>query len=279
MNNRLKPEKITIEGLTYQYKNTGEQVLKGVDAEFHAGRYYVILGRNGSGKSTLLRCINSLLEPTEGKVTVCGIDSSRPENSCEILKNVSTIFQDPQSQIVGATVEDDVAFGPENLGLEINLIEKRVNDAVEMTGIAKISLEQPQKLSMGQKQLVSITGALAMEPLFLLSDESTSMLDDGARGTVLELFMKLRDRGTGVIHVTHFLEEAIDADEVLVLDRGRIGLRGKPEDVISNPDRMLENGLEPLPVTMVASELESLGTRPGPGGILTVKELMAWLKS
>ncbi|MBN1289356.1 MAG: ATP-binding cassette domain-containing protein [Actinobacteria bacterium] len=279
MKNGPEHQNITIEGLTFQYKNTGEEVLKDIDAEFYAGRYYVILGRNGSGKSTLLRCMNSLLGPSEGKVLVCGLDSSLPENSTEILKKASMVFQDPNSQIVGSTVEDDIAFGPENLGLEPGSIERKVRAAVEMTGLAGIEREQPRNLSMGQKQLVSIAGALAMEPVFILSDESTSMLDDGARSTILKLFKKLRGRGTGIIHVTHFLEEAIDADEILVLDRGGIALRGKPEDVISNPGRMLDMGLEPLPVTMVAKELQCLGTGAGPGSILTVEELMSWLRS
>lgn len=268
---------ISIKNLAYCYPGTIRPVINNLSAEFEAGKYYAVLGRNGSGKSTLAGCISSLLAPTGGNVCSCGFDSSLPENSFEILKRVATVFQDPQTQIIGATVEEEVAFGPENLGLESGLIRKRVDTALEMTGITDIAAERPQQLSMGQKQLVSIAGAIAMDPVFIISDESTSMLDDNAKSNVLELFEKLRERGTGIIHITHFLEEAVNADEVIILDNGKIGLQGAPEDVLHNPDLVLDMGLEPLPVTLVTREIRT-SSDYSIGNLLTVKELLSWLK-
>lgn len=270
-------QNIRIDNLTYRYSDSYEPAISNLNVQFEAGKYYVVLGRNGSGKSTLAGCINSLLIPTCGKVYCCGFDTSLPGNSYEILRRIATVFQDPQTQLVGPTVEEEIAFGPENLGLDTKSVRERVNRALEMTETANIALRQPQRLSMGQKQLVSIAGAIAMEPVFIISDESTSMLDDTARSNVLDIFNNLRRQGIGIIHITHFLEEAINADEVIILDKGIIKMKGAPEEVLCCPDSILETGLEPLPVTLITREIERFRNY-GIKNILTVEGLLSWLQ-
>jgi energy-coupling factor transport system ATP-binding protein len=271
-------DEIVVEGLSYAYPGACEDALSGVDLRFERGRYYSLLGRNGSGKSTLARCLNALLVPTRGTVTSCGLDTCEPLDIPDIRQRLAMVFQDPDTQIVGITVEDEVAFGPENLGLAPDVIRERVDSAMELAGIAHLAKRQPLRLSQGQKQLVAIAGALAMEPAFLISDESTSMLDHASRRRIVDLLTTLAGRGVGVIHVTHFLEEASTADEVVVLEAGRVAAVGAPAQVLADPSRAMELGLDPLPVTQVGKELAALGHRL-PGGILTVEELLAWLRS
>jgi energy-coupling factor transporter ATPase len=267
---------IRAEGLTYTYEGADRPALDGIDLDFTAGEFCALLGRNGSGKSTLARCLNGLLLPGSGKVTSCGLDTVAPASSIEVPRRVAMVFQDPDTQIIGATVEEEVAFGPENLGLPTSEIRDRVDRALELAGIEDLARRQPLRLSQGQKQLVTIAGALAMEPRFLVSDESTSMLDHAARLRILELFEKLRDSGMGIIHVTHFLEEAALSDRVVVLDDGRVAAVGTPEATLSDPERVRSLGLDPLAVTLVAFELERLG-QTVPSDVLTVKELLSWL--
>lgn len=263
--------------LLYRYPGSDVDALDGLDLRFDEGAFYAVLGRNGSGKSTLARCLNALLLPSSGNVFSCGLDTSSPENHRDIRKRIAMVFQDPDTQMVGITVEDEVAFGPENLGLEPGEIRRRVDRALEVVAIEPLRKRQPGRLSQGQKQLVAIAGALAMEPAFILSDESTSMLDFRSRSRILELFLELKRGGKGVVHVTHFLEEAAMADEVVVLDKGRVAAIGSPGEVLCDPDRVRAWGLDPLPVTQVASELHLLG-HPVPDEVLTVKELLGWLK-
>lgn len=268
--------RLSVRGLRYCYPGAALEALRGVDVEFEPGRLYALLGRNGSGKSTLARCLNALLIPTGGLVLSCGLDSSLVPDRREIHRRVAMVFQDPDTQMVATTVEEEVAFGPENLGLEPSEIRRRVDGALELVGISELSGRQPQRLSLGQKQLVAIAGALAMEPAFLISDESTSMLDLGARLRVLELFGELRLRGIGIVHVTHFLDEAATADSVVVLEEGRVAAQGVPAETLCDPGRVAAMGLEPLPVTVIAGELRRLG-HPVPGGVLEVEELVPWL--
>ena len=267
---------ITVEDLHFRYPGAPADVLSGVDGRFKQGTLCAILGRNGSGKSTLARCLNGLLVPTAGRVVTCGLDTSENGNRSRIRRNVAMVFQNPDTQLVAATVEEEVAFGPENLGLEPSAIRERVDDALEVVGITDLSRRQPLRLSQGQKQLVAIAGALAMKPVFLLSDESTSMLDYSTRSRVLELFEDLRGMGIGIVHITHFLEEAALADSVLVLEKGRPAAHGTPAEVLGEPRRVRSLGLDPLAVTVVAHELGKLG-HPVPEEVLDVKELMAWL--
>ncbi len=197
---------ILVENLHFRYPGAPCDALSGVDCEFEQGTLCAILGRNGSGKSTLARCLNGLLLPTAGRVATCGLNTSDKINLREIRKSVAMVFQNPDTQLVATTVEEEVAFGPENLGLEPAVIRERVDEALEVVGITHLSKRQPLRLSQGQKQLVAIAGALAMKPAFLVSDESTSMLDYATRLRVLELFEDLRGMGLGVVHITHFLE-------------------------------------------------------------------------
>jgi energy-coupling factor transport system ATP-binding protein len=267
---------ILVDNLTFAYPESGRDALDAIDLEFRQGDLCAILGRNGSGKSTLARCLNALLLPTSGRVVSCGFDTSDASHVKSIRQKLSMVFQNPDTQIVGITVEEEVAFGPENLGLSTREIRQRVDRALEVVGISGLVKRQPLRLSQGQKQLVAIAGALAMEPAFLISDESTSMLDHAARKRILDVFVGLRERGVGVVHVTHFLEEASLADRVVVLDKGRVAAQGPPGAVLGDPDAVRGLGLDPLPVTLVARELEKTG-HPTPPGILTVKELLEWL--
>ena len=188
------------------------------------------------------------------------------------------MFQTPDTRTVGSTVEEEVAFGPENLGLSPLVIRKRVDEALELAGVVDLARRQPQQLSLGQKQLVAVAGAIAMEPSFLISDESTSMLDVRSRAGVLKLFADLRKRGVGIVHVTHFLEEAAIADQVVILESGRIAGTGPPGKLLSDPTRVRNLGLNPLPATMVAEKLTALGHHAG-GDILTAEELLLWSRA
>ena len=268
--------RIQVEGLHFRYPGAPSCALGGVDLEFEQGRFYAVLGRNGSGKSTLARCLNGLLRPEKGRVVTCGLDTSEASNQLEIRRGVAMVFQNPDTQLVASSVEEDVAFGPENLGLGPEEIRERVDSALELVGISHLAKRQPLRLSQGQKQLVAIAGALAMKPAFLISDESTSMLDYVSRLRVLELFEELRRMGIGIIHITHFLEEATLADEVFVLESGRLVAGGTPPETLGDPERVRALGLDPLVVTMVACELGELG-HVVPGDVLNVKELLSWL--
>ena len=266
---------ILVEGLHFEYPGAPAEALSGIDLELEQGKLYALLGRNGSGKSTLARCMNGVLAPGSGRVMACGLDTSSEAGRRAVPAAVSMVFQNPDTQMVASTVEEEVAFGPENLGLEPDVIRRRVDGALELVGISDLARRQPLRLSQGQKQLVAIAGALAMEPSFLLSDESTSMLDHFARTRVLELFEQLRSMGIGVVHVTHFLEEAALADEVIVLDAGAVIARGTPAGILADPSRVRSMGLDPLAVTIVAYELGKLGHVVPE--VLDVKELLAWL--
>jgi energy-coupling factor transport system ATP-binding protein len=267
---------IRVEGLSYTYERTATPALDEIDLRFEPGKVYALLGRNGSGKSTLARCLNGLLVPGGGRVLSCGLDTSEPSNALEVSRRVAMVFQNPDTQLVGETVEEEVAFGPENLGLSAAEIRERVDSSLELAGIADLAHRQPLRLSQGQKQLVALAGAVAMRPDFLVSDEATSMLDYSARLRVVVLFERLRVAGMGIVHVTHFLEEATLADSVIVLEEGRVVATGTPQQTLGNPDRVRALGLDPLAVTVVAYELEKLG-HPVPEDALTVKELVAWL--
>jgi len=272
----VETKDIKVEGLSYTYEGADSPAIADIDLDLEHGKLYALLGRNGSGKSTLARCLNGLLLPGAGRVVSCGMDTSEPGSVLEVPRHVAMVFQNPDTQIVGSTVEEEVAFGPENLGLPQAEIRARVDEALDMVGITDLASRQPLRLSQGQKQLVAIAGAVAMKPHFLVSDESTSMLDHTARLRILELFEKLRGGGMGIVHVTHFLEEATLADSVVVLERGRVAAQGTPRQTLGDPEKVRSMGLDPLAVTVVAFELEKLGHAVD-GDVLTVKELLSWL--
>ncbi len=279
MGTRESPEQdlIVIEGLSHHYgAGTDFEVkaLDGVDLRIKRGEFLVIIGPNGSGKSTLARHCNGLLLPTAGSVTVAGLDTRDPANIWTIRRTVGMVFQNPDNQIVATVVEEDVAFGPENLGVPTPEIRRLVDEAIALVGLTGFSLHAPHLLSGGQKQRVAIAGALVMRPACLVLDEATAMLDPRGREEVLRTVRELnRKEGLTVIHITHFMEEAVGADRVVVMDRGRVVAQGSPAEVFGLAERLEEIGLAVPQVVEVRRRLEAAG-HPVPPSVLTVEDLV-----
>jgi len=236
-----------------------------------------VLGRNGSGKSTLAKHVNALLTPTSGQVLVAGLDTSVPENVWEIRQKVGMVFQNPDNQLVATTVEEDVAFGPENLGIPPAEIQRRVTEALEAVGMLQYRLHPPHRLSGGQKQRVAIAGIVSMRPKCIVLDEPTAMLDPAGRREVMETIHRLnKEEGITVLHITHHMDEVIGADRVLVMDQGRIVLEGTPREVFSQGELLRELHLDVPQITDLAQRLASRGVSI-PSGILTVNEMVMHL--
>ena len=253
---------IEIKKAEYIYDNHDFPVkaVDDVSLEINNGEFIAVLGRNGSGKSTLARLMNALIIPDSGKVIVLGKDSSEAENVWEIRKNVGMIFQNPDNQIVGTTVIEDVAFGPENLGVEPVEIKKRALKALDMIGIEELRERAPHLLSGGQKQKVAIAGVLAMKPSCIILDESTSMLDPVGRREVLETIRKLNKiENMTIIHITHHMDEACLADRVVVVDEGKIVIQGSPREVFSDVMLIESLGLDVPQVTRLLFNLKKEG--------------------
>jgi len=268
---------IKVTGLTHIYNRgkPGEcRALSGVDLTIKKGEYLAVVGPNGSGKSTLARHFNALLLPSAGKVQVDGLDTSRPEAVWEIRSRVGMVFQNPDNQIVSSLVEEDVAFGAENLGLPPEEVRARVTEALEQTGLAGFQLHAPHLLSGGQKQRLAIAGVLAMRPTCLVLDEPTAMLDPAGRRELLATLEKLnRHFRITVILVTHFMDEAALADRVLVLAAGKTVLMGTPAEVFSQDKKLEELGLELPAPTKIARGLKRRGFLI-PAPILTPNDLV-----
>jgi energy-coupling factor transporter ATPase len=254
----------------------GVPAIDGVDWDVPEGAFVAVLGGNGSGKSTLARLLNGLLVPTEGTVSVAGLDTARPEHRWEVRRLVGLVFQNPENQIVATTVEDDAAFGPENLGLPPEEIRRRVAEALAAVGLAEHADREVHRLSGGQKQRLAIAGVLAMRPRCLVLDEPTSLLDPVGRAEVLEVVRDLHARGTTVVLVTHRLEEAALADRVVVLDRGRIALQGGPREVLTCEAELAALGLDAPEAVRATRLLRAVGIRV-PGVPVTVEELASAL--
>ncbi|MEN3186853.1 MAG: energy-coupling factor transporter ATPase [Atribacterota bacterium] len=218
-------------------------VLNTVSLSIREREFVVLLGRNGSGKSTLAKHCNALLLPKRGSVFVDGMDTKEEQYLWEIRRKVGLVFQNPDNQLIATTVEEDVAFGPENLGLPPAEIRLRVNEALEIVGMRGYEKKEPHTLSGGQKQKIAIAGVLAMRPAYLVLDEATSMLDPEGRKDLMDLLLKLRDTIT-VLHITHQIEEAVYADRVIVMDEGRVMVEGTPREVFSLGEKIIEWGLE-----------------------------------
>ncbi len=232
---------IELRDVSYVYrKGTPEEVraLDRVNLRIRPGEFVALVGANGSGKSTLARLLNALLLPTEGEVRVAGLDPRDPRHLWEIRRRVGMVFQNPDNQIVATVVEEDVAFGPENLGLPPEEIVERVEWALRVVGMLEHRHREPHLLSGGQKQRVAIAGVLAMRPQCLVLDEATTMLDPQGRREVLETVHRLRAEGMTILLITHDMEEAAQADRVVVLSQGRIVLDGPPPEVFSKPERL-----------------------------------------
>ena len=245
---------IDFKNVTYYYDTDEENsadrplpspAIKDINIAFSKGEFVAVLGHNGSGKSTLAKMCNAILTPTEGEVTVEGMTTSDEENGDLIRRKVGMVFQNPDNQIVATIVEDDVAFGPENLGVEPSEIRRRVDESLKAVNMYDFRLKQPHNLSGGQKQRVAIAGVLAMRTDVIVLDEPTAMLDPVGRADVLRTVHRLnRDYGITVIMVTHFMDEAVRADRVIVMNKGSIVLDGTPKEVFSNTAAVKSCGLD-----------------------------------
>ena len=245
-----------------------------VNLDVKAGQFLAILGHNGSGKSTLAKHINALLTPTEGVIWVDGMDVLDEDNTIPIRKTAGMVFQNPDNQIIASVVEEDVGFGPENIGVPTEEIWTRVNQSLEAVDMVKYRKHSPNKLSGGQKQRVAIAGVVAMEPKCIVFDEPTAMLDPNGRKEVIATAHDLnKKKGVTIILITHYMEEVVDADYVYVMEKGKIVMDGTPRDIFSRVDELKEHRLDVPQATLVADELRSAGV-PIPQGILTRKELV-----
>lgn len=257
---------INFQGLTYKYTSIEDEkevdiyAVKGLNLDVKRGEFLVVLGHNGSGKSTIAKHINALLIPTEGKVIVDGLDTSDPNNLWKIRSKAGMVFQNPDNQLVATIVEEDVAFGPENLGVEPKEIRKRVDESLETVGMSEYKRHAPHLLSGGQKQRVAIAGVLAMKPDCIVFDEPTAMLDPSGRKEVMNNIKELnKEYGITIILITHFMDEAAKGDRVVVVDDGKIIMDGTPRTVFSQVKTMKAIGLDVPQVTELAYELKNAG--------------------
>ena len=245
-----------------------------VTLDIEEGSFVAVLGHNGSGKSTLAKHINALLMPTEGTVYLCDRDTKNADDLFLIRRDAGMIFQNPDNQIIGNVVEEDVAFGPENLGVPTEELERRVEEALEKVGMEAFRMDAPNHLSGGQKQRIAIAGMLAMKPKCILMDEPTAMLDPQGRKEVLETVHELNKReGITVIIITHYMEETVDADRVVVMDEGRVVMDGTAKEIFSRVDELLQYHMTVPQVTELAWELKKEGIDL-PDGILTPEEFV-----
>ncbi len=253
---------IEFKNVSFSYDEGEDSVISDLNIEFYEGQFTCVLGHNGSGKSTMAKLINALLVPSTGNVISFGYDTSDEDNEINIRRKIGMVFQNPDNQIVATIVEDDVAFGPENLGLPREEIRKRVDDALKMVDMYEYRHHEPHRLSGGQKQRVAIAGIIAMQTKCIVLDEPTAMLDPKGRKEVMEALHKLKDElGITIILVTHFMDEAVKADRVIVMNSGEVKLDGTPLQVFSEAELLSSIGLTvPKPLEL-AVELEKQGIR------------------
>ena len=260
-------------------KKMGENALKEVSLEVKQGQFLCILGRNGSGKSTFAKHLNALLLPTEGTLWVDGIDTKEEDQVWTIRKNVGMVFQNPDNQIIGSVVDEDVAFGLENLGIPSEQIQKDVASALEGVGMTDYAKSSPNKLSGGQKQRVAVAGVLAMAPKCIVLDESTAMLDPRGRREVMETVKRLnKEMGITIISITHFMEETLDADYIYVMHRGKVALQGTPKEIFSRGTELYSLGLWFPQIYHLAYVLREKGL-PIPDDVIHADELKAALEN
>ena len=255
---------IECRNLIFKYtagENQEEKIaINDVNLQIKEGEFIAILGHNGSGKSTMAKHMNALLIPTEGKMLVNKMDTSDMNNLWNIRETAGMVFQNPDNQLVATIVEEDVAFGPENLGVPPEEIRKRVDEALERVGMSEYKRHAPNLLSGGQKQRIAIAGILAMKPKCIIFDEPTAMLDPSGRKEVLDTIIDLnKNYGITVILITHYMDEAAKADRIVVMDKGKLILDGKPRDVFSNVEKMKSIGLDVPQVTELSYELQKAG--------------------
>lgn len=271
--------------LVYEYIRRDEEenieevnrAIDGVDVDIKKGDFVAVLGHNGSGKSTLAKHVNGILLPTEGTVWVGDMDTRDEEHIWDVRKTAGMVFQNPDNQIIGNIVEEDVGFGPENIGVPTEEIWKRVEESLKAVGMTAYRLQSPNKLSGGQKQRVAIAGVMAMKPECIILDEPTAMLDPNGRREVIRTIHELnRAEGITVLLITHYMEEAIEADRIIVMDDGRIVMDGQPREIFSRVKELKSHGLDVPQVTELAWELKEAGM-PLTDGILSREELVEQL--
>ena len=270
------------EKLIYEYEKRDEEgnvigmnrAVDGVDIDIAQGDFVAILGHNVSGKSTLAKHMNAILVPTGGTMWVDGRDTKDPMELWNVRQSAGMVFQNPDNQIIGTVVEEDVGFGPENLGVPTDEIWKRVEDSLKAVGMLEYRNNSPNKLSGGQKQRVAIAGVIAMEPKCIVLDEPTAMLDPNGRKEVIRTVQELRrKKKVTVILITHYMEEVIDADQVYVMDSGHVVMHGTPREIFSRVDELKKYRLDVPQVTMLAETLRKKGMKI-PSGILRTEELV-----
>ena len=250
-----------------------QTALDKVSLDVKKGDFIAVLGHNGSGKSTLAKHINAILEPTEGSLWVDGFDTTDEKNIWDIRQRAGMVFQNPDNQIIASVVEEDVGFGPENIGVPTDEIWQRVEESLKAVGMLKYREHSPNKLSGGQKQRVAIAGVMAMQPECIVLDEPTAMLDPVGRKEVLEAVHALnREKGVTIILITHYMEEVVEADHVYVMDAGKVVMQGTPRSIFSQVERLKEYRLDVPQITLLAYELKKAGLDI-PDGILTREEL------
>ena len=254
-------EAVRFDNVKFSYEEDGQDyAVNGVSLSVEEGEFVAVLGRNGSGKSTLAKLINALLVPTEGKVTVFGMDTLDAKMTFEIRKNAGMVFQNPDNQTVASVVEDDVAFGPENIGVPREEIGKRIEFALDAVGMQEFRHATPSRLSGGQKQRVAIAGVLAILPRIMILDESTAMLDPRGRREVMEVIKRLnRERGMTVILITHFMDEALQADRAIVMHRGEAVMDGPPEEIFARSEELETYNLTLPRAAAVCKALQAAG--------------------
>lgn len=269
-------EMIETKALRYKYpdEKTDKFALETIDINVDEGEFVVIIGHNGSGKSTLSKLLNGILIPTEGVILVDGLDTKDDELIWEIRKTAGMVFQNPDNQLVATIVEEDVAFGPENLGVPSHEIRERVDWALDVVGMTEYKRKAPHNLSGGQKQRVAIAGILAMDPKCIIFDEPTAMLDPSGRKEVIKTIEQLNEEEKmTIIHITHYMDEAVNADRVIVMDQGKVVLEGKPKDVFKQVDFLHELGLDVPQVTQLSYFLRKAGVDVNADNI-TVEEMV-----
>ena len=267
-------EQILLKDVSFTYEEASSPALSDISASIRQGEFIAVLGHNGSGKSTLAKLVNALYTPSEGNVVVCGYDTREEKLVWEIRRRAGMIFQNPDNQIVATVVKEDVAFGLENLGVPVEEMIPRIEQALSAVRMNKYADSAPHNLSGGQKQRVAIAGILAMEPSVIIADEATAMLDPSGRKEVLETVRMLnRTKGITVLWITHFMEEAVQADRVIVISDGKIRMAGKPAEIFDRVEDMRELHLDVPQMTALAESLRKSGM-PLPGGILTVEDMV-----
>lgn len=268
---------ITIDNLIFEYsKSEGSENIRALDCvnmEIDEGSFTAIIGKNGSGKSTLAKNLNGLLIPTEGAVFVDGYDTADDDSIWEIRQRAGMVFQNPDNQLVSSIVEDDVAFGPENLGIEPEEIRRRVDKALEDVNMGQYKHKAPHLLSGGQKQRIAIAGVVAMKPKIIIFDEPTAMLDPKGRKEIMKIIMELHKEGITVILITHFMEEVIDADRVIIMHEGKVLLDGTPYEVFSQADVIRKANLDVPIMVELGDRLRKEGLDI-PQGIIKEEEMV-----